>query len=228
MNVRWNACRCAPRATAILLALVAIPCGAAQAASPSFGGTSPIGVQRGTEVEVQFNGARLADAQEILFYEPGITVTSLEPDPKGGAVKTKLSIAPDCRLGMHKLRIRTATGISNLRTFAVGALPETKEVEPNNDFAQPQKIELDTVVVGVADNEDVDYYTIEAKKGERITAEIEGEDTRVITVRLPRSMHEALRAEAYTEHTSMNKLCISKLLQKIGSNLVPTDGANGK
>lgn len=39
------------------------------------------------------------------------------------------------------------------------------------------------------------------------------EPTRVITVRLPKSLHEALRAEAHDHKTSMNKLCISKLLQ---------------
>ena len=39
------------------------------------------------------------------------------------------------------------------------------------------------------------------------------EPTRVITVRLPKSLHEALRAEAHDHKTSMNKLCIAKLLQ---------------
>ena len=41
------------------------------------------------------------------------------------------------------------------------------------------------------------------------------EPTRVITVRLPQSLHEALQAEAHLHQTSMNKLCISKLLQVI-------------
>jgi predicted HicB family RNase H-like nuclease len=39
------------------------------------------------------------------------------------------------------------------------------------------------------------------------------EPTRVITVRLPESLHEALKHEASDHNTSMNKLCISKLLQ---------------
>jgi predicted HicB family RNase H-like nuclease len=47
------------------------------------------------------------------------------------------------------------------------------------------------------------------------------EPTRVITVRLPRSLHESLRAEAHLHQTSMNKLCISKLLQFIDEGLVP-------
>lgn len=47
------------------------------------------------------------------------------------------------------------------------------------------------------------------------------EPTRVITVRLPMSMHESLRAEAHDHHISMNKLCISKLLQPADEKLVP-------
>ena len=49
------------------------------------------------------------------------------------------------------------------------------------------------------------------------------EATRVITVRLPQSLHEALRHEAHNHKTSMNKLCISKLLQVIADELVPSD-----
>jgi predicted HicB family RNase H-like nuclease len=49
------------------------------------------------------------------------------------------------------------------------------------------------------------------------------EPTRVITVRLPKSLHEALRIEAHEHHTSMNKLCISKLLQFIDNELIPAE-----
>jgi predicted HicB family RNase H-like nuclease len=51
----------------------------------------------------------------------------------------------------------------------------------------------------------------------------EPEPTRVITVRMPKSLHEALRVEAHERHTSMNKLCISKLLQMIDEGLVPNE-----
>jgi predicted HicB family RNase H-like nuclease len=49
------------------------------------------------------------------------------------------------------------------------------------------------------------------------------EPTRVITVRLPASLHESLRTEAHERKTSMNKLCISKLLQIVDEELVPND-----
>jgi hypothetical protein len=51
----------------------------------------------------------------------------------------------------------------------------------------------------------------------------ETEPTRVITVRLPKSLHEALRVEAHEHRTSMNKLCISKLLQFIDAENVPSE-----
>jgi predicted HicB family RNase H-like nuclease len=53
--------------------------------------------------------------------------------------------------------------------------------------------------------------------------ETPGEPTKVITVRLPKSVHEALRAEAYSHRTSMNKLCISKLMQCIDDALIPEE-----
>lgn len=49
------------------------------------------------------------------------------------------------------------------------------------------------------------------------------EPTQMITVRLPRSLHDALREEAQERRTSLNKLCISKLLQAIDEQLVPND-----
>jgi predicted HicB family RNase H-like nuclease len=59
------------------------------------------------------------------------------------------------------------------------------------------------------------------KKGPPVKEE--EEPTRVITVRLPKSLHEALRVEAHEHHTSMNKLCISKLLQFINGQMIPAE-----
>lgn len=57
----------------------------------------------------------------------------------------------------------------------------------------------------------------------RSAVDVESEPTRVITVRLPKSMHEYLRTEAHDLRTSMNKLCISKLLQVIGEDMIPNE-----
>ena len=155
------------------LCALCVLCGEMFASSPSLGGVAPRGAQRGTDAVFLLNGARLTDAQELLFYSPGFSTVKLEV-VNDGQVKATVKIAPDCRLGEHALRVRCATGLSELRTFYVGALPVVDEKEPNSDFAAPQKIPLNVTVQGVVDNEDVDYYAVDCKKGQRLSAEIEG------------------------------------------------------
>ena len=146
--------------------------GPAMATAPALSIIQPRGGQRGTEQVVTFQGARLTDAKEIVSYSPGFSVTKLEV-VNDGQVKATVKVAPDCRLGEHAFRVRTASGISEMKTWWVGALPVINEKEPNSEFANPQKIPLNVTVHGVIDNEDVDYFVVECKKGQRLTAEIE-------------------------------------------------------
>jgi predicted HicB family RNase H-like nuclease len=63
------------------------------------------------------------------------------------------------------------------------------------------------------------------EKGTPVTEKIEedGEEIQVITVRIPKSIHETLTEEAYQCRASVNQLCISKLVQFIDSEMVPSD-----
>ena len=47
------------------------------------------------------------------------------------------------------------------------------------------------------------------------------EPERMITIRIPKSLHDALKDESEEMTLSINKLCISKLLQHIDSRFVP-------
>ena len=134
---------------------------------------TPPGLQRGTEVELLITGARIADAKELLFYEPGIEVTSLVAEGDN-QVKVKLKAAPDCQPGLHSMRVVTETGISNVRYFGVSPLTEANETEPNSDFTTPQPAAMNTTINGVVTNEDVDYYVVELAEGQKITCELEG------------------------------------------------------
>lgn len=49
------------------------------------------------------------------------------------------------------------------------------------------------------------------------------EPQKMITVRLPKSQHEAMKAEAKEHETSINKLCISKLLLPIKAEFIPKE-----
>ena len=86
-----------------------------------------------------------------------------------------LSIAADCPLGEHQLRLRARSAASPRSAPSGSASSQPlAETEPNNDFDAPQQITADHTVAGVLENEDVDYYPISAKKGERLSVEIEG------------------------------------------------------
>ena len=117
----------------------------------------PRGVQRGTETEVTFHGARLEEPQQLLCYSPGIEAIAFNAE-KPDAVKVKLRIAPDCALGQHIVRLRTAGGLTDARTLYVGPYALVDEKEPNNEFGTPQVVAYNSTVQGVVLDEDVDYY----------------------------------------------------------------------
>ncbi|NBR86317.1 MAG: peptidase [Proteobacteria bacterium] len=157
----------------LILALAAVSAFTAGAVAPSLQNTTPNGLQRGTEAELKFNGARLADAEEVLFYEPGVKVLELK-EVKDNYVLARVKLDADCPLGEHKIRIRTKTGVSDFRTFFVGPFAQVDEKEPNNTPDKAQKVAMNTTILGTMSNEDVDYYLVEAKKGEPIAVEVEG------------------------------------------------------
>lgn len=144
-----------------------------RAANPQLTNTLPRGGQRGTEVKVELIGDRIADAQEVVFHYPGITAKDLKVvDPK--KVEVTLVIAPDARLGEHHLRLRCAGGMTYARNFWVSQFPNVAEVEPNDDFAAPQLVPMNVTIEGEAKPEETDYYKVAAKKGDRLTVEVEG------------------------------------------------------
>ncbi|WP_145288203.1 hypothetical protein [Pirellulimonas nuda] len=99
---------------------------------------------------------------------------------------------------------REVLGIDGLarRTFA--SFDELTAFERSEEYAEVQRM-------------------LVKLREQKPTADADSEPTRVITVRLPKSMHEYLRTEAHDLRTSMNKLCISKLLQVIEQDMIPTE-----
>jgi hypothetical protein len=190
----------------------------ASAASPDLTVVTPRGAQRGTEADLVFSGNRFTDAKEILFYDSGITVTKLEA-PDAQHVKVHVQIAKDAKLGEYPLRVRTATGLSELRTFYVTPFPTIEEKEPNNDLAHANPIELNRTVMGVIENEDVDYFVIEAKKGQRLTAEVHG-------IRLGNAMFDPYVAILNEKRFAIAECDDTALARQdpIASAIIPEDG----
>ncbi len=99
---------------------------------------------------------------------------------------------------------REVLGVDGIVRKAFPTFDELAEFEKSEQFSTIQRI----------------IVKLREKKG---TADNDTEPTRVITVRLPKSMHEYLRTEAHDLRTSMNKLCISKLLQVVEQDMIPAE-----
>ncbi len=147
--------------------------GTAPAAYPGFTSMKPNGGQRGTEVKMVLSGERLDDFEGMIFMSPGFTLKNVEKVEKNRVTAT-IAIGAEVPPGNYMMRIRTKSGISHLRPFFVGQFPNADEVEPNNDFDAPQAATKNTTIEGVVQNEDVDYYKVALKKGERLSVEVDG------------------------------------------------------
>ncbi len=157
------------RLLAVLLSLTA----GLRAAYPEFSACAPNGGQRGSEFRLTVTGTRLEDFETLLFYDPGFTVKSVNA-VAAGKVEVTLAIAPDAALGSHLVRVRTRTGLSHPRQFFVSPYPTVEEKEPNSEFAQAQPIALNSTVEGVILAEDVDYFKVAMRKGQRLSLEVDG------------------------------------------------------
>jgi hypothetical protein len=162
-----------PAVGALILFLLGAFAAPGRAGSPVLKEVDPPGGQRGQEIEIKLSGERLADARGILFPEPGIETVSFTPGDEKVA-QAKVRIAQDAALGEHTLRVWTASGITELRTFFVGQYPTVTEAEPNNDASHAQPIPLPATVTGTLRPEQSDWYSVELKKGTRLTIEVEG------------------------------------------------------
>lgn len=99
---------------------------------------------------------------------------------------------------------REVLGVDGLARKAFPTFDELTDFEKSEEYQAIQHI----------------IVKLREKKG---AADSDSEPTRVITVRLPKSMHEYLRTEAHDLRTSMNKLCISKLLQVVEQDMIPAE-----
>jgi hypothetical protein len=141
-------------------------------AAPAIDRIWPPGSPAGTELVVEFRGRELDDAREVVFEGGGIAATDLElVDPQ--TVKARLAIPATCPPGPHRVRIRSADGLSDLRTFRVGGFAQALESEPNNDLATARAVTLPATLAGVVTGEDVDCFKVVLPAGGRIALAID-------------------------------------------------------
>jgi hypothetical protein len=124
--------------------------------------TMPMGGKAGTTVDVAITGEFLEDTGELVFSDSRITAKRTAEN------KYSLSIAANCPAGLFEARVNTRLGISSSRIFAVGTLAELVQSKPNRTLATALELPVNSVCNGVVADRAVDFYTVQAKQGQRL------------------------------------------------------------
>jgi hypothetical protein len=137
---------------------------------------APLGMQRGTSLELTLTGSNLTRPTGLLVSFPAkITIPT---DNKNGLdnakLRVRLEVPPDTPVGYQRLQLATRQGMSNLRLFCIDDLPQVMQAPGNHGRNTAQLIPAPCVVVGRLDNESSDYYKVAVKAGQRLSFDVLG------------------------------------------------------
>jgi hypothetical protein len=137
---------------------------------PSVQSIAPVGVQAGGTVDVTVRGNDLEGVNTLWFDHPGLRAFHLK------GTTFRVVCATGTPVGHHDVRAVGTYGVSNPRTLVVGDRPVVAETEPNNAPEKANAVAVNSVVCGEAGAAtDVDCFAFEAKKGQRLLLDLEGE-----------------------------------------------------
>src|ERR1700726_629359 len=114
---------------------------------PTVAKITPAGMTRGGTATFTIDGRSLSDATVVIFDAPGLSgkITAIVDVPekitgpragedlgaqvplgKKQRAMLEVTVSGDVRPGIHKFRVKTPIGTSNLVVLAIGTLPEIK------------------------------------------------------------------------------------------------------
>lgn len=137
--------------------------------APTVRSIFPHGVRRGTSAEVELSGQNLHDALSVEFAGRGLRAGILSS--LGTKLNLRITADADAEVGRRDFRLITRRGVY-VGVFDVGALPEIREKENNDDFRKPQAIALPVLVNGVLGDEDWDHFRFHAAAGETLIFDV--------------------------------------------------------
>ncbi|HKB36276.1 MAG TPA: PPC domain-containing protein [Gemmataceae bacterium] len=144
--------------------------------APTLTPVVPLGMQRGTKLELTLTGTNLAEPTGLWTSFPAkVTIPTDANNGKDNAkLRVVLDVPADAPLGFHSLRLATTRGMSNLRPFCIDDLPQVMEGATNHALNMAQAVTVPCVVVGRADAEVSDYFKVSVKAGQRLSFEVLG------------------------------------------------------
>jgi hypothetical protein len=168
LNMTLRACRASRR-------IIFFACGAILACSqsavaaqpnPILNNVFPAGGQAGTSVEVTVAGSGLTKITELRCSHSAISCSTENEK------QFRLGIPDSVPNGHYDICALTASGLSSVRSFMVGRLPEQSEAAANDSLDVSESVLVDSVTNGRIEKKgDVDHFAFEAKRGQRVIVE---------------------------------------------------------
>ncbi len=161
---------------------------------PTLDKISPIGIARGTTVEMTVEGLNLAKATAIYFSEPGVTgkilhvkevpdlsdirlgangtlsTIDLGPLPPRNQVTVEIEVSPDAEIGPVRFRLQTPLGTSPEGRFLIEPYyGESADREPDDSPETAVETYLPAILTGaISKPGDVDYFKIHVNAGQQL------------------------------------------------------------
>ncbi len=211
---------------------------------PTLNVVSPVGVSRGTTLEMTVEGLNLARASAVYFSEPGIkgsilrvkelpdlpdvrlgsngtlSTVDLGPLPPRNQVTVEVEVSPNAAIGPVAFRLLTPLGTSPEGRFLVEPYyGETADREPDDTIDTAVETYLPAILTGtIAKPGDVDYFKIEVKAGAQLTFEngamLIGSTLQPVVTILD---SEQKQVGEYGEHGGMSESMFSHRFEKAGT-----------
>jgi len=164
---------------------------------PSISKISPAGMERGNSATFTVEGRNLSDAKGVIFDVSGISGKLAEitdvPEkitgPRAGedlgaqvplgkkqTAKLEVTAAKDVPPGIHRFRIQTPLGTTNMVVIDIGSLPEVTASKPMapDSATPPQRAKLPATLVGtIVSPGAADRYKFAGKAGEEVVFLVE-------------------------------------------------------
>ncbi|MEP6754689.1 MAG: WD40 repeat domain-containing protein [Chthonomonadales bacterium] len=141
---------------------------------------SPMAAERGKTLMMTFSGARIGDANRVVFDDPRISgKITMTKDTNPNVVWATVDIQPTARIGVHRCYVQSSHGTTGSVPFVVGNLPELASNNANKSLGAAQSIAWPCTVVGTLNTPgDVNHYRFACKEGDEVVFDVVGQQLR--------------------------------------------------
>lgn len=152
----------------VLLAFASPAFSQATFPSPTLTSIFPLGGNPGTTVELTLRGADLDGPQSLLLNEHLIPLKSTKPN------FFTLALPADLKPAIYDCRFVGRYGVSNPRVFEISTLDAVTSPGTNIKPDKAFKVALNSVIEGSFKSASPQWFTLDLKKGQHLTATFDG------------------------------------------------------